>query len=299
MIFKTIVSHCFVLLLLSSSVIVYGQSPLGYQLGLGEVYVVRQNAHQVMTQKMDDVAHEITNDLDGLFQFTVEAKTDEEYTLALVFKDFAIVSTSSIQGVLMDVRASDPKEGDIFSEIFSALLNQKLALKMTRAGKITSVVGGDELINKMINAVEGVDEFSKNLMRKSLEKDFGSEGLARSFEQMTYFYPERAVGIGDTWKTDFQGKVSGTTTWTLEKIEAETTAISGTAAIVMNNKDGAMTLSLKGTQETLIQVASTTGFLQKMMVSGSGKGNSIMTQMGDVEIPTTLEQKITYELITE
>ena len=287
------------LLWLFPSCMVHGQTALGYQLEIGEVYKIKQNARQMMTQKMEGTTHKITNDLEGLFEFKVSAKTEERYTLELVFLDFALKSSSSIQGVLMDVRASQPKAGDMMSAVFGALLNQRLNLEMTRQGKITSVIGGDTLINRMVNTVEDLDELSKSLMKKSLEKDFGSEGLARSFEQMTYFHPDNPVSVGANWTTDFRGKISGTNTWTLEKIEGDTASISGAAEIAMYNVDNAMTLSLKGTQETLIQASTSNGFLLKMMVSGSGSGTSAMTQMGNVEIPTTLEQTITYELITE
>ncbi len=296
---KLISQSLFALLWLFASHFTSGQAALGYKLEVGDVYVVKQNAQQLMTQKMEGTSHEITNDLEGLFEFKVTGKTGDTYALELVFLDFALKSSSSIQGVLMDVRASEPKEDDVFSTVFGALLNQRLHLEMTRQGKITSVIGGDTLINKMVNTVKDVDELSKSLMKKSLEKDFGSEGLARSFEQMTFFYPDNPVNAGATWTTDFQGKVSGTNTWTLEKIEEAKTSISGTATISMYNVDNAMTLSLKGTQETLIQASPKNGFLFKMMVSGSGSGTSVMTQMGNVEIPTTLEQTITYELITE
>ena len=296
---KTTHKFLFALLCLFPSLYVLGQSPLRYQMEVGDSYVVKQNARQLMTQKMEGTSHEITNDLEGLFEFRVTKKTEEVYTMDLVFLDFALKSSSSIQGVLMDVRSSKPKEGDVLSSVFSALLNQRLSLEMTRQGKIITVTGGDKLIDNMVNSVEDLDEFSKDLMRKSLEKDFGSEGLAKSFEQMTFFYPENPASSGTTWTTDFQGKISGTTTWTLEKTEEEKTSISGTATISMYNVDNAMTLSLKGTQETLIQASAKNGFLLKMMVSGSGSGTSVMTQMGNVEIPTTLEQTITYELITE
>lgn len=292
----------FVSLWLISSFVLQGQTSLGYDLEIGDVFVVKQNAHQLMTQKMEGTSHEITNDLEGLFEFKVLGKTANNYAVELVFLDFALKSSSSIQGILMDVRASKPKEGDVFSSVFSALLNQRLNMEMTRQGKIISVTGGDQLIDKMVNTVEDLDDFSKSLMKKSLEKDFGSEGLAKSFEQMTFFYPDNSgkpLRPGTTWTTDFQGKISGTNTWTLEKTEEEQTSISGIATISMYNVDNAMTLSLKGSQETMIQADPKKGFLLKMMVSGSGSGNSVMTQMGNVEIPTTLEQTITYELITE
>ena len=44
------------------------------------------------------------------------------------------------------------------------------------------------------------DEFSLKMMKRSLQKEFGSEALSQSYKQMTYIYPEKRVKIGDSWK---------------------------------------------------------------------------------------------------
>ena len=275
---------------------VEAQSTLNYNLEKGSVFKVEQKAKQLITQKLEGTTHEMTNDLTGLYDFEVVGVDEQGYDLILMFKDFALKSNSSIQGVLMDVKASVLVEGDIMSEMFHSLIGHELAMRMNKNGSVVSVEGGDELITKMISAAGIEDEFTTNVMRKSLDKEFSSNGLAKSFEQMTFFYPDNGVAVGDTWENTYTGKLSANNTFKLEKIENEITSITGTSAIVLNTEESGAIMSLSGSQETAIQANSATGFIQKIMISSLAEGTTKMSQMGDVEIPTTIESTITYEL---
>lgn len=273
------------------------QTSLKYNLKEGTIFKVKQEAKQLITQQLEGNKHEMTNDLTGLYDFKVVGVDDKGYDLILIFQDFALKSNSSIQGVLMDVKATELVEGDLMSEMFHSLIGHELAMRMNSNGSVVSVEGGDELIAKMISAAGIEDEFTTNLMRKSLDKEFSSNGLAKSFEQMTFFYPDTKVSVGDTWENTYSGKLSSNNTFKLEKIENNTTSITGTAAIVMNTEESGAIMSLSGSQESAIEANTTTGFIQKVMISSLAEGNTKMSQMGNVEIPTTIQSTITYELL--
>lgn len=277
--------------------VLQAQTSLKYNLEEGTVFTVKQQAKQLITQQMEGTKHEMTNDLSGLYEFKVVAADENGYDLILIFQDFALKSNSSIQGVLMDVKATELVEGDIMSEMFHALVGHELAMRMNTNGSVVSVDGGDELITKMITAAGIEDDFTTTLMRKSLAKEFSSDGLAKSFEQMTFFYPDVEVAADDTWQNTYTGKLSSNNTFKLEKIANNTTSISGTAAIVMNTEESGAVMSLSGSQETAIQANTSTGFIKKIMISSLAEGNTKMAQMGNVEIPTTIESTITYELL--
>lgn len=276
-----------------------GQFQLGYTLQEKDTFLIKQTGNQEMVMEIEASKQIITNDTEALFLMEVNSFDGEVYTIDFEFKDFAIKSSSNIQGILMDVRASQPVEGDMMSTIFSGLLGPRLQIQLRTTGKILAVTGTDALIDKMMATVGELDEFTTNLMKKSLEKEFSSESLAQSFEQMTYFYGEAPVSIGDTWNSEFSGKINAKNEWKLEKADDTMVSISGTANITMKTNEAALNMDLQGNQETLIQASKVTGIVQKMMVSGSGKGISTMAQAKGVEIPTTLKQTITYELITE
>lgn len=276
-----------------------GQTVLGYQLKKGDVFKVKQNAKQLITQELDGASHVLTNTLDGILEFTVIGESNDAYTIAFQFKDLNLLMDSSIQGELMNVRAKEVSEEDIQSKMFNSLLDQPVEMMLAKTGNILEVVGGDSLVAQMANSSGLEDEFSKNLMKKSLEKEFGSEALSSSYKQMTFIYSDHQVAVGDTWQNEYTGKLNAQNTWTLEALEDKTVTISGNADVTMDINEQATTMNLMGSQTTEITADRNTGFIEFMTVESEAKGVSTMAQLGDQEIPTTITSTITYKLIEE
>ena len=276
---------------------ILGQSLLQYHLKAGEIYTIKQNATQVITQSLDGALHVITNNIDGILEFKVIGETKGNYNIDLTFKDLNLEMTSSIQGKMMDVRAKDVVEGDVQSNVFHSLLEHPVHLVLAKTGDILEVNGGEELVDKMTASSGLEDDFSKNMMKKSLESEFGSQALADSYKQMTFIYPENKVKVGDTWKNTYQGKMQTENTWTLESLTSEHAAITGKADVIMDIKEPSSTMMLTGTQQTTITTDISSGFVQNVKVEGVSEGTSQITQMGDQEIPTMIKSTITYQLI--
>jgi hypothetical protein len=274
-----------------------GQDFLQYHLKAGDVYTIQQNATQVITQNLDGAEHVITNNIDGILEFKVIGETGGHYNIDLTFKDLNLEMTSSIQGKMMDVHAKEIDEGDTQSKIFNSLLEHPVHLVLAKTGDILEVNGGEELVRKMTESAGLEDDFSRNMMKKSLESEFGSQALADSYKQMTFIYPENKVKVGDTWKNEYQGKMQTENTWTLDSLAGKRATISGTANVVMDIKEPASTMNLTGTQKTSIIADLSSGFVINMKVEGLSEGTSQITQMGNQEIPTTIKSTITYRLI--
>jgi len=292
---RAITLYLFVLCNLSS----FAQTTLEYKLNVGDIFVIKQNAHQTIVQEIDGATHELTNDMNGLLEFKVIEEIDSIYDIALSFKDLNLLMNSSIQGELMNVKAKEVKEDDIQSQIFNSLLDTPVQLILSKTGDILEVNGGDSLVTKMANASGLEDDFTKNMMKKGLEKEFGSEGLSNSYKQLTYIYSDSVVAIGDTWKNEYSGKLNAKNTWTLKALDSITAIIGGTADVIMNANEAGTVMTLTGTQKTKIHTDITSGFIQKMVVESRSEGTSTMTQLGDQKIPTTITSQITYELIKE
>ncbi len=287
-----------ILFIVLSSTVSLAQTQLEYKLKKNAVFTVKQNAKQIITQELDGASHILTNKIDGVLEFKVLEVRDTTYQIALKFKDLNLNMTSSIQGELMDVHAQEVNKNDMQSQIFNSLLNRPVNIILAKTGDILEVKGGDSLVVKMAEASGLEDEFSLNMMKKSLQKEFGSEALSNSYKQMTFIYPSKKVKVADTWKNQYSGKLQADNTWTLKAITADTANITGSAKVTMNVTEAATTMKLAGTQKTNITTSAITGFIRKMTVEGVSKGSSTMTQMGDQEIPTTIESSITYELLT-
>ncbi|MEM9363718.1 MAG: DUF6263 family protein [Bacteroidota bacterium] len=273
------------------------QEKLSYNLKKDDFFKIKQDAKQLIIQEVDGAKHELTNDLGAIFSFKVVGETESKYTIELAFEDFGMKTTSNLQGELINVKASEPVAGDIMSEMFSGLIGYKMKMTMQKDGKIIEVNGGSELIQNMVQKANITDDFTKNLMKKSLENEFSSDGLAKSFEQMTYFYPAKNVGVGDSWKNEFSGKLQAKNDWKLESLSSDEAKISGDATIVMETSENGTTMSLTGTQQTSITTDTETGFIKTINSESLAKGISKVANLGDVEIPTSIKSTITYELI--
>ena len=287
----------FLVLFVMISPLVMAQTNLQYKLKEGDVYKAKQEASQVISQEMEGAVHEITNRVSGLLEFQVVKERDTTFEIDLFFRDLNLQMTSSIQGELMNVDASEVKENDIQSKIFNSLLNEPVHIVLSNNGDILEVTGGDSLVAKMSGASGIVDEFSLNMMKKSLEQEFGSEALSNSYEQMTFIYPSTPVQVGDSWNNQYLGKLSADNSWQLEAVTDSSATIRGDARVTMDIAEPMSTMKLAGTQSTLIKTDLLSGFIISMKVEGTTEGVTIMAQMGDAEIPTRIQSITTYELI--
>ncbi|MCL5247402.1 DUF6263 family protein [Cellulophaga sp. 20_2_10] len=275
------------------------QSKLEYKLSVGDTFIVQQNAKQVITQEMQGMSHELTNDIFGEYKMKVLEKKDGAYVLEMSFTDLNMKMTSNLQGILMDVKAKEVKEGDLQSEMFNSILNIPVKITLASNGDITNVDGGDQLVSKMMDASGITDPTTLASVKASLGKEYGTEGLASSFKQMTYIYPNTAtkVVVGDTWENEYSGKLNTKNKWTLDAQDANSTTLSCTAAVVMTVKDTNAIMDLTGTQTTKAIANAKTGFITTMEVTGTSSGNSIVPMLGDQKIPTKITSTISYKTI--
>jgi len=268
-----------------------------YNLSLGDVFTIKQDANQIITQEIDGATHEITNTLQGIMEFRVKGENNNTFNIDVMFKDLNLKMISSIQGELININAKNFQEDDAQSKIFNSLLDVPIHIILARTGDILEVNGGDSLVSKMANASGLEDEFSLNMMKKSLEKEFGSEALSDSYKQLTFIYPVTPIEVGDSWKNEYAGKLQAQNTWTLNEITEASANIEGKALVVMDVVEPSSTMQLNGTQNSFVITDITTGFVKKMTVHGLAEGFTTMTQMSDQEIPTIIKSTIIYELI--
>lgn len=270
---------------------------LAYHLSKGDLFVVEQQAEQQIVQQIDGSEHRITNHLSGKLQFKVVGKKERNYLLDFEFKDLVFSIVSNIEGELLNIRAQKLDPADVQSRLFHSLLNSPVHLELSPRGKILEVKGGDSLVARMLASTGLEDEFTKALMRKSLEQEYGSQALANSYEQMTFFYPSEPVQVGSRWKNTFKGKLQAANTWTLDSLLADRAVISGEATIEMKTEESGTSMALTGTQQTRITTNRRNGFLSQMVVESTAEGVSTLAQAGELEIPTRISTRISYTLI--
>lgn len=279
--------------------VLLGQSSLSYEFKEGDKFIVQQNAKQYITQQLEEVTHEMENNISGLMEFKVTGAKEDLYEINMSFLDLGMHMTSNLQGELMSIEANEIVEGDVQSRIFNSLLHVPIQIILSKSGNVLSVHGGEKLITKMVQASGLTDEESKSALKESLKGEFGSEALSNSFRQMTYIYPENIDATVTQWANEYSGKLSAKNLWTLEKTSQTGHHIKGQADITMNITDAGTTMSLTGKQETTITTDATTGFILDMLVEGFSEGTTMTEFSGDMEIPTSVRSNTSYKLIRD
>ncbi len=274
-----------------------GQTLLRYHLKVGDRFLIQQDAHQTITQESDGMAHVITNDLQGVMEFDVVKEKEDAYQIEVVFKNLKLKVNSSLQGDLLLVDALDFEKDDAQSKMFNSLLNIPVTILMSNRGEIQEVIGGDQLVAKMIEASGTEDPNEIEYLKISLNNEFGSEALSESYEQLTFIYPAEAQKKGDLWENEFDGKLKAKNTWTLAGITKDSLHIQGSSKITMDINDENSSMKLEGSQNSTVNANAKSGFVSKMRVEGVAEGVALVGALGAKEIPTQIKSTIIYQLI--
>lgn len=271
------------------------QNVLQYNLSVGDSFTIHQEAVQHITQDIDGTIQEIDNKLSGMMSFEVIKSEKESITFEMNFTNLKMLMSSPTLGELSNVDSSSDDTEDIMSLMFKGILNIPVTIVMSKNGKITSVTGGDKLIESMFKAADITQPEIIEASKGALEKQFGSDALSSSFEQMTYLFPTGKVKVGDTWKNNYEGDMSTTNMWTLTDYDANTYKLSGTAEANMSSIDEAVIMTLTGNQSTTVIGNSKTGLFTEIVVTGENTGNTLYSAQ-EITIPTTIKSTITYKI---
>lgn len=278
---------------------VYSQVMLEYRLREGDVFTFEQQAEQRVSQTLEETTQVLTNRISGILQYRVLKVREKGYLLEFLFRDLVFQIEDGQGGILLDVHASEPQNGDAQSMVFNALLNVPVQMEIDRKGKILQVSGGDSLVSQVIQKSGVPEGFARTVMRKSLEQEYGSEALARSYEQMTYLYSGTPVQVGDQWRNAFGGKLQAKNLWRLDSLTTDRASISGKAEVTMRVEEPSMTMELTGKQESILSTDRHSGFILEMRVTNQARGISTLSQTGPLEVPTVVTSNVVYRLIDQ
>lgn len=273
------------------------QYSLNYNLKIGDSYKIEQVANQEIIQNMNGSEHRMHNLIEGTFIFKVEHINDSIITFDFAFDRFKMSSTSSMMGELMNVDTNDSIAlDDVEGKLFSGLTTSSLKMLMLKNGDIKEIYGTGTMVDHMIESAGDFNDFTKDLMKEAMKKEFGGKNLSESFEQLTFIYPDTKVKKGEIWQTEYKGKVSAINNWTLDKISKELLRITGQSDVNYKTNDESLTMDLSGKTESEIVAFRPSGFIKSMTSISNAKGTSVIKNMEGLEVPTTMTTKITYKV---
>ncbi len=272
------------------------QKMLQYDLKINDTFNVEQQAKQHISQEINGNDQVIDNNLKSRMQFKVIKVEQNVITFEMIFKHMKMTMSSPSLGELMNADTSIDDESDLTSKMFKGTLNIPVNMVMERTGKIQSISGGDKLIASMFKAAGIIDEAAIEANKAQFEKQFGSDALSNSFEQMTYFLPAHSVKVGGTWENVYQGDLKAINKWSLASYNDDTYSVSGNSDATMSNIDENVTMVLTGNQKTIINGNSNSGLFKEITVEGVYIGDT-QVNAGNMTIPTKITSTITYKIL--
>lgn len=272
-----------------------GQSELAYRYMVNDTFTVQQKAIQHITQDLNGVDQIIENNLQSTMHFKVVDRESQIITLEMTFKRMKMTMSSPNLGEMLnlDTAASD---NTMQAKMFKGAIDVPIVLKMERTGKIQSVSGGDKIIASMFKSAGITDQETMELTAPQFEKQFGSQALSNSFEQMSYFLPDRSVSVNESWSNTYTGDLKAENQWILKSKDNESVIINGKAIVTMSSVDDNVVMVLHGEQTATIELNPSNTLFKTITVKGSYFGDTKI-KASNMIIQTTITSTITYKTL--
>jgi len=268
---------------------------LEYNLEPGKTY--KQNAVTTVTIKMNAMGQDMKMDIKTEMNilYDVKAETDSGYTIQLSYQKIKMDMTGPAS-MTIDSDSPESSTNQDAGEIFKSIVRTQLEINLTKQGKVTSIQGADQLLEKF-------NSLSNEQLRQMLSQQFSANAIRESIEKMSPFFPDKPVAVGDNWDVNSTINSGGfdiisKMNLTLKEVKDNIATIDyigiiatpeGGSLIKVNGMD-AKIVSMQGDQKGTILLDMKTGWINNMESIVNNKQNiEIMGQ----SIAQEMETKVT------
>jgi hypothetical protein len=165
----------------------------------GDRYLCSMDMSQRIKQTIEGDEQMMEQNLLLVWQYEVLSKFDNgNYEISATYSRVKSSQRFGMQTVEFDSN-NMPDYIDPSMIGYKLLIGSKLSLEVTPEGKVKSLEGFEEIVDKLIENLNIPDSPQRDQIISGLRSQFGDEAMRQSFEQMTSFYPDHAVNIGDDW----------------------------------------------------------------------------------------------------
>ena len=200
----------------------------------GECYVVDFGMSQKITQEINKQKMLINQAIGMNYAMDVtDVDAKGNYIVKLTFRATKFNQSMGTTKVSYD-SAKPPEKIPPAAVGFAALVDQSLDLTMAPSGKVLEVIGTDEMLDKIVAKATVILGNKSEELEKALKDQFSAAKLKQQIETSTEIYPDKPVGVGDSWSktVDIDGVMSMQldNTWTLKSRKA------GIAKVALDTK---------------------------------------------------------------
>jgi predicted secreted protein len=260
-------------------------------------YVLTMEVNQTRSQTVDDEKQSLGQEMLQVWDVNVTAlQKNGNMDIELTYKRVKIDQDFGGQRIEYD-SDSPPEVLDQSMKSLAVMPGTVIRAEMTPDGKVVSVDGVDAMIDKMIEAMNITDSQEKRAVLADLRKQWGTDAMKQSLEQITSFYPARPVSPGSSWTSDFD-LTSGVpmhivSTYNLQTrigardsidVSSQISSDSATSSVTMGPLS--MAYSINGSQSGTILVDEATGLPLSSRLDMHYEGTVAVSGVPDQESQT-------------
>lgn len=177
---------------------------LHYEYKAGDRFSIHQKSNDETYLTVDGIPQRTSNQRDAELLLTVKkvapggvAEMEAEY------KKIVLLSVQKENTVSVNTTST---ETDKFNTLFKALIGKKFTIEMAPNGNIKKVSGMDTIFDQMIDALSGVKDKEKPVLKDFLIKQMGADQIKTSLSLVLPYYPSIKVQTNDSWSSHLYTK---------------------------------------------------------------------------------------------
>ena len=256
---------------------------------------------QGMTQTMRQ-----TTSMD--FSMAVTGRTPEGDVHVRHLYEAVRVTSESPMGNFTYDSADPPASLPPALQAYGAMVGASFDMTVSPEGRVTAFTGLDAMMDRMLTGMELPPGPAGDMVRKSLEDQFGDDAMAEFMKSVLTPFPDRPLTVGDTWTqvshASFGIPLTHETSFTLRSVE-NGVALFETVGTFRTDSTSVQTMGTMIQRFTLVGYAAGTlevnvsdGQLVRGRTEGNMEGSVAITgPMGEMKIPMKTRTVTTTETI--
>lgn len=250
---------------------------LRLKLNKGDRFKMEMINKQSISQEIMGQKQDMTQAFRYVYSFEVlEKNKDGLADVKVTFLEVDINMKSSL-GETSYKSSDPPEEISPQLQIFAFMVGQSYAMKINTQGKVQTISGVDEMMDKLIEAMEISEDSVGQILRNNLKSQYGDSSVKADMESMFSIYPQKPVRIGDSWSnTSNRSQLMPrtiTNTWTLRGVKDGLALIDVASKIMPYDAAKPMEVmgmtiryDIQGTQKGQTKIDTKTGWVVESTV---------------------------------
>ncbi len=249
-------------------------------------------SQEAMGQKMESKNH-----MEMYATYAVANNKDNDRELTVTYDRIIMKQSAMGMEVSVDTDVTDTTTGSVQTKMFQNMKGQPFSIVLTKDGSIKEVKGFSSIMDKMMNAVGNE---SSQEVKQSMKALLGEDFIKSMFTQAFKIFPDKKVGVNDTWKTKMEIKsllgLALENSYTLKSFDDKKAVLDVQSTITTNGDMEMMGMKikgdLKGKSSGTIEVERNTGMVLNSNIKQTINGEMEVMNM---KVPISIDQTVKIE----